>query len=151
MRDKLLFFLWFFGIVCLFLYFLTEVDFNLILSQNHAILSFQRYFQQIGFFQRSLSTFLFISITTNFFFLYIIFLRAAKKRHITKKQIWMLVLFAAIFLNFSYNAFSYDLFNYIFDARIITHYHLNPYMHIPLDFPVDTILLFIHWSHRLFH
>src|SRR5258708_1730548 len=150
MRDKLLFFLWFFGIVCLFLYSYTQVDLNLTLSQNPAILSFQRYFQQIGFFQRPLSTLLFVSITTLLFVLYIIFLRAAKKRHITKKQIWMLVLFAAIFLNFSYNAFSYDLFNYIFDAKIITHYHLNPYMHRALDFPGDPMLLFMHWTHRLY-
>ncbi len=48
----------------------------------------------------------------------------------------------------SYPALSHDLFNYIFDARIITHYHANPYLHSALDFPADPMLRFMHWVHR---
>ena len=150
MKDKILFFLYFFGLICLFLYSYTQVDLNLTLSQNPAVLSFQRYFQQIGFFQRPLSMILFLSILFLLFILYIIFLRNAQAGHINKKQMWILILSAAIILNFSYNAFSYDLFNYIFDAKVITHYHLNPYNYRALDFPSDPMLLFMHWTHRLY-
>lgn len=50
----------------------------------------------------------------------------------------------------SYPALSHDLFNYIFDARIVTHYHANPYLHSALDFPADPMLRFMHWVHRTY-
>lgn len=53
-------------------------------------------------------------------------------------------------LGFSYNAFSYDLFNYIFDAKIVTFYHQNPYFQKALDYPVDPMLSFMHWTHRVY-
>src|SRR5205814_411517 len=53
-------------------------------------------------------------------------------------------------LFFAYNAFSYDLFNYIFDAKIFVHYHQNPYFHKALDFPGDPMLSFMHWTHRTY-
>lgn len=147
---KLLYVLFFFGIICLFFYSYTQVDLNLTLSQNSYILSFQRFSQYIGYFQRPLSTLLFVLIFLLLFILYVIFLRAAGKGHITKRQVWTLIIAAAVILNFSYNAFSYDLFNYIFDAKIITHYHLNPYSYRALNFPDDPMLLFMHWTHRYY-
>lgn len=53
-------------------------------------------------------------------------------------------------LVFSYNAFSYDLFNYIFDAKIATLYGENPYFHKALDYPNDPMLSFMRWTHRLY-
>ena len=50
----------------------------------------------------------------------------------------------------SYPALSHDLFNYIFDARIVTYYHANPYIHRALDFPADPMLRFMHWVHRTY-
>ena len=51
---------------------------------------------------------------------------------------------------FAYNAFSYDLFNYIFDAKILTFYHQLPYFHSALDFPKDPMLNFMRWTHRIY-
>jgi hypothetical protein len=50
----------------------------------------------------------------------------------------------------SYNAFSYDLFNYIFDAKIVTFYNQNHYIHKALDFPGDPMLSFMRWTHRVY-
>jgi hypothetical protein len=61
-----------------------------------------------------------------------------------------LLIITAFILAFSYNAFSYDLFNYIFDAKIITHYQQNPYLHKALDFPNDPMLSFMRWTHRYY-
>lgn len=61
-----------------------------------------------------------------------------------------MILFSALVLAFSYNAFSYDLFNYVFDAKIVTFYKQNPYFHKALDFPQDPMLGFMHWTHRLY-
>lgn len=50
----------------------------------------------------------------------------------------------------SYPALSHDLFNYIFDARILTNYGQNPYLHKALDFPLDPMVRFMHWTHRTY-
>src|SRR5438874_2182664 len=122
MRDKILLTIFFFGVVCLFLYSYTQVDLGLTLSRNPIIVSLQRNFQYVGYFQRPSSTYLFLSILALISILYVIFLRAAKKGHVTKKQFLFLVFTSAVVLNFSYNAFSYDFFNYIFYGKIVTFY-----------------------------
>ncbi len=45
---------------------------------------------------------------------------------------------------------SHDFFNYMFDARIATFYHQNPYLHKALDYPADQWLRFMHWTHRTY-
>jgi hypothetical protein len=56
----------------------------------------------------------------------------------------------ALITLFSYTVFSHDIFNYIFDARIITHYGLNPYQYRALDFPQDDWTRFMQWTHRTY-
>ncbi len=36
----------------------------------------------------------------------------------------------------------------MFDAKILTFYHQNPYLMKALDFPTDPWLRFMHWTHR---
>jgi hypothetical protein len=38
----------------------------------------------------------------------------------------------------------------MFDAKIITHYHQNPYVHKALDYPGDPMLSFMHWTQRVY-
>jgi len=38
----------------------------------------------------------------------------------------------------------------MFDAKIVTHYHANPYIHKALDFPQDPMLAFMHWTQRVY-
>jgi len=72
------------------------------------------------------------------------------ERKLSRKYLWAIILIGAAILFVSYNTFSYDLFNYIFDAKIITHYHQNPYLHKALDFPGDPMLSFMHWTDRVY-
>ena len=137
-------------IVFLFLYSFTQVDLNLTLSQFSLWQITQKFFQQIGYFNRPLSTSFYILIVLLFFLFYFSFLYLASKNKIEKNQIWFLTIISTIILSFSYNAFSYDLFNYIFDAKIITHYGQNPYLHKALDFPTDPMLNFMRWTHRTY-
>ncbi len=139
-----------FATILLFLYSFTQIDLNLTLSQIAIWQTIQRSFQQIGFFQRPLSTALFITILIFLFTSYLWILYLSYKEKISRKTFWTLFLITSAVLVFSYNAFSYDLFNYIFDAKILTHYHLNPYFHKALDFPGDPMLLFMRWTHRLY-
>lgn len=157
---KLLSVLYPFSIVLLFFYSLTQIDLNLFLFKFQAWVNFQKFFQNIGYFQRPLSTYLYIGILFLLFISYLGFLFLVQKsretgsrsagKKVNEKEIWKLVLFTAVLLTFSYNAFSYDLFNYIFDAKIITHYGQNPYLHKALDYPGDPMLNFMHWTHRTY-
>ncbi len=126
------------------------MDLSLTLSEWSVWQVVQKYFQNIGYFQRPLSSVLFIGIVSLLFIFYLLILNAVRKKKISKQVIWFLVISSTIILNFSYNAFSYDLFNYIFDAKIVTFYHQNPYLHRALDFPGDPMLSFMRWTHRLF-
>jgi Gpi18-like mannosyltransferase len=60
------------------------------------------------------------------------------------------LIFASVLALFSYSAFSHDLYNYIFDARIVTKYGQNPYLFKALDFPNDTWVRFMNWTHRTY-
>ena len=137
-------------IVYLFFYSFTQVDLGLTLTEWSIWQVYQAFFQQIGYFQRPLSTALYLFLLSGLFVFYIIFLILAKKNQITKKQLFTIIGIAGVILLFSYNAFSYDLFNYIFDAKIVTHYQQNPYEHRALDYFGEPMLGFMRWTHRLY-
>lgn len=134
----------------LLIYSFTQVDLNLTLSRMSTWQLFQKSLQQIGFFNRPLSTTIFIVLLLLLFFFYFSFLYMAIKRKINIKQVWFLIIGAIVILAFSYNAFSYDLFNYLFDAKILTFYGQNPFLHKPLDFAGDPWLNFMRWTHRIY-
>lgn len=50
-------------------------------------------------------------------------------------------------LFFSYNALSHDVFNYIFNAKMVLVYHVNPHVQVALDFPNDPWIRFMHNTH----
>ena len=137
-------------IIGLFLYSFTQVDLSLTLSRWSVWQVIQKYFQHIGYFQRPLSAFIYVAIILLLYIFYFFFLTKAYSHKISKRQIWFLITSVSIILAFSYNAFSYDLFNYIFDAKIITYYHQSPYIHKALDYLGDPMLSFMHWTHRAY-
>src|SRR5579859_4391082 len=134
----------------LFLYSYTQVDLSLTLSRTSIYQSIEKFFQHIGFYQRPFSAILYGIILLLLFGFYLIFLRWANKKVLSRSYIWMLIIVTTLLVTFSYNAFSYDLFNYIFDAKIITHYHQNPWIHKALDYPGDPMLSFMRWTHRVY-
>jgi hypothetical protein len=134
----------------LFLYSFVQIDLSLTISRVEFLQNIVRSFQQIGYFQRPLSTALYVCILILLFIFYGVFLYLSKKKILQKKYIWVLLGISAVLLTFSYTAFSYDIFNYIFDAKIITHYHQNPYLQKALDYPHDPMLSFMRWTHRVY-
>src|SRR6185437_11810090 len=115
-----------------------------------ALYQIEKQFQYIGYFNRSLSTSLFVILVVLLTGFYIYFLHRFQRKQLSKRFFWSLVGVTAVVLAFSYNALSYDLFNYIFDAKILTHYHLNPYQYMALNFPQDPMLGFMHWTNRTY-
>jgi hypothetical protein len=135
-------------VLALFIYSFTQVDLSLTLSRASIYQVLEKYLQNIGFFQRPLSTLIYVIILSALLLFYIKFLQLAFKKRLDIKTLWKIIVVTAIILAFSYNAFSYDLFNYIFDAKILTHYHLNPYLYRALDFSTDPMLNFMRWTQR---
>lgn len=141
---------WILGFFALFLYSYTQVDLSLTLSQASIFQTVEKGFQYIGYFNRPLSTYLYIGVFTFLFVLYFATLHLVSQERLSRKAVWIIIICGALILTFSYSAFSYDIFNYIFDARIITHYGQNPYIHKALDFPGDPMLSFMRWTHRVY-
>lgn len=64
-----------------------------------------------------------------------------------KKQIMLLLSVILMPLLLSYNALSHDVFNYIFNARMVVEYGANPHAQTALDFPEDNWTRFMHNTH----
>ena len=141
---------WLAAVFGLFLYSFTQIDLGLTLTQISFWQTIQTNFQYIGYFNRPLSTNLFLGMMFLLTLFYLLFLRQGEKGGLKKKLVWRLVFLTAFVLLFSYNAFSHDLFNYIFDAKIVTFYNDNPYQHKALDYHDDPMLGFMHWTHRTY-
>lgn len=137
------------SVIALFLYSYTQVDLNLTLSRASIVQSLQKSFQYIGFYNRPLSTFVYIGIITLFYLLYFQVLSLVKNKRIDRNKIWKIIYILVVVLIFSYPAFlSYDFFNYMFTAKTILVYHKNPYETIPLMFAgIDPWLNFMRWTH----
>ena len=131
------------------IYSYTQIDLNLTLSANTTYQALQKILIDVGYYQRYLSGVIFLSLLILTFVWYIFLLRFVEQKRLTQKQIWICVIITA-FLIFAYPAFSHDIFNYMFDARIVTKYHLDPHFFKALDFANDPWVRFMHWTHRYF-
>ncbi|MCX7996246.1 MAG: hypothetical protein N2691_00600 [Patescibacteria group bacterium] len=107
--------------------------------------TFRNAIVQIGYHKRQLSWFLYATGIIALFLFHWWAVQHAKKLDPVR-----IAVIAAIVLTFSYPLLSHDLFNYMFDAKILTYYHQNPYLHRALDYPDDTWLRFMHWVHRTY-
>ncbi len=149
-RESIIFSLYLLLFIVFLLYSFTQIDLGLALSRNESLQQIVRSFQQIGYFQRPTATMYYLILLAVFYMLYGISLYYVRKKKLQKKMIWHCIVAAAVIFTFSYTAFSHDIFNYMFDARILTHYYENPYLHKALDYPNDPMLGFMHWTHRTF-
>jgi hypothetical protein len=147
-RGRILAFIYGIFALFFFLYSYTQVDLGLTLSRVSIWQSIQKIFQHIGYFNRPLSTGIFLGLVTVFFLLYGIVLSGIRKKQITGKDLWIIIGVVTLITCFSYPAFSYDFFNYLFTAKTVLLYHKNPYIVTPLQFTgVEPWLSFMHWTH----
>ncbi len=119
------------------------IDPNLSLMSNEYWVLFRDPMVQLGYHQRTYSWYLYLALLVGLYLFHFFFLRHYKKYN----PLRLAFLIGGI-LFFSYPFLSHDFFNYIFDAKILTYYGENPYLHKPLDYPNDEWLRFMHWTHR---
>lgn len=134
--------------ICLFLFSFTQVDLSLTMSQASFVQSIQKGFQYVGFYQRPVATAWFVGLLVVWYALYAWILMLAWRGKLSAARLWQSVAAMVVILLFSYPAFSYDIFNYMFTAKTVLLYHKNPYLVTPLQFVgVEPWLSFMRWTH----
>lgn len=124
------------------------VDLNLTLSKNPFILGFVNSMQQIGYYHRNSASLIYLLLIIFSFSFFILNLWFFYRSKIGLSYLKFSVVLNTLILLLAYPFLSSDLFNYLFDAKIILKYHASPYSHRPLDFPQDDWLRFMRWIHR---
>lgn len=130
-------------IIFLTIYSYALVDPNITFINHPLWTHFRNFMVILGYYHRLTSALIFIFLITGLFVLHLL---------IGQTQINPLKIACAIGLVtlFSYPFLSHDFFNYLFDAKILTFYHKNPYFFKALDFSTDSWLRFMHWTHRTY-
>jgi len=137
---------WYFVILTLFsIYSYALVDPNFTLVNSPIWDFFRNQMVILGYYQRDLSSFIYIAFVLILFYFHFYFLKRGKLLNIFKISFGIVLI-----LLISYPFLSHDFFNYMFDAKIFTLYGQNPYLHKALDYPADTWLRFMHWTHRTY-
>lgn len=124
------------------------VDLNLTISQNPVVLDFVAFMQQLGYYNRPQATLIYLALLTLAFAFFVLNLWLFYKSKIGLKYLAISTVANTAVLIFAYPFLSSDLFNYLFDAKIITHYQASPYTNRPMDFAGDEWLRFMRWTHR---
>ncbi len=104
--------------------------------------------QQIGYFNRPQASLIYILFIVFAFTLFLCNLWLFFSNKIGLTYLKYSSISNVIILIFAYPFLSSDIFNYIFDAKILVTYNLNPYTHKALDFPSDDWIRFMRWTHR---
>lgn len=124
------------------------VDLNLTISQNPIVIQFVRNMQQLGYFNRPTATLIYLFFIIFSFSFFVLNLRLFYRLRVGLRYLWLSTIAVTLILIFAYPFLSSDLFNYLFDAKILLNYHASPYTHRPLDFSQDEWLRFMRWIHR---
>ena len=126
----------------------SYVDLNLTISQNPLIVNFINSMQRLGYFHRPQATLIYLIFLILTFLLFIFNLWFFYREKVGVRYLKLSVITSTLILIFAYPFLSSDLFNYLFDAKIILNYHVSPYTHKPQDFIGDDWLRFMRWVHR---
>lgn len=125
------------------IYSYALIDPNLTLINHPLWIAFRDPMVNLGYNMRQTSANIYIALLVILYLSHLYFVKEYKKLHPFR-----LSLIIGTLLLLSYPLFSHDLFNYIFDAKILTFYGKNPYQYMPGDFYQDEWLRFMHWTDR---
>lgn len=126
----------------------SQVDLNLTLARNSLYLSFQERMTELGYFLRPFATVIFVFLTLGFYFFYVILMKEIiHKREEIHSYWWKRIFVLGFILWLAYPAFSHDIFNYLFNAKMVWVYHRNPHVDVAATFVYDVWLRFMHNVH----
>lgn len=128
-----------------FLYSYVLIDPNITFFNSPVWSRFLEAVLQIGYYQRKLSWQIYLILISCLTIFHLYFINQYKKYDPLK-----IGLMIAVILCLSYPFISHDFLKYMFDAKILTQYHQNPYLMRPLDFSYDPWLRFLQWIEQPF-
>lgn len=125
----------------IFSYALTDP--NLVLLTWQPYWQFQQWMWHTFFVDAPLMTEIFTILFFSLFAVYALLAKKLPSMPVSRKSI---VVYALLILPLvlSYNALSHDVFNYIFNAKMILVYHVDPYQKMPFEVGDDPWLRFMH-------
>jgi len=143
-----LWFGYFFILVLFGVWSYSLTDPNLVISQWQPYWQFQQWMWIHFFEDRTLLTRSFGGLVVALFLVYGLILRqlSLEPTRIPSKHYWWWIALV-IPLVLSYNALSHDVFNYMFNAKMVTSLQANPHLQVALDFPNQEWLRFMHNTH----
>lgn len=145
MKKKLVMILYTIVLMALVLYSFFLIDPNITFFNNPLWSRFLEFVLQIGYYQRNLSWQIYVILIGLLTAFHIFFIRKYKQFNAVK-----IAFLIACLLMVSYPFLSHDFLKYMFDARILTYYHQNPYLMRPVDFSYDPWLRFMQWIEQPF-
>lgn len=126
-------------------------DPNLVFTSNELYWQFQSFMWRTFFsnerLQATLYSLLVISLSIAWVWLAHDLKTLHKKGQLTMKRGFLVLMLASLPLIFSYNALSHDVFNYMFNAKMVIEYGKDPHVFTALDFPNDLWTRFMHNTH----
>ncbi len=123
-------------------------DPNLIISNWEPYWNWQKWMWSTFFLHADLLTRTFVVLGSGLFVGYGLLLRhlAQHPKPVqSHHRWWWLLVIIPLFV--SYNALSHDVFNYLFNAKMVAIYEANPHVKVALEFPLDDWLRFMHNTH----
>lgn len=138
--------IWIIISLAIFVYSYGFVDLNLTLSSKPLLFNFVSSVQQLVYFNRQLSLKIFIGLVCSLIVLYLVTLRYFARRPQAHFP-WKTIIALGLILSLAYPMLSSDVFKYLFSAKEILVYHVNPYIYPPNTFEADTWIRFMRWVH----
>ncbi|PIY80935.1 MAG: hypothetical protein COY80_00270 [Candidatus Pacebacteria bacterium CG_4_10_14_0_8_um_filter_42_14] len=124
-------------------------DPNLVLTSFEPYLHFQNNIWHFATEYRQVFSYMYVGIIAWLFLSYFWLVKWLRQNKISlpfkKLILWFLILMLPLF--FSYNALSHDVFNYLFNAKMVVLYNANPHIKVALDFAQDDWTRFMHNTH----
>lgn len=124
-------------------------DTNLVLTTNSVYWTFQQWLWHNLLPKTELITYIYILLTILLFLSFFGILKILKDKEIFFKEIVLLLAITWLPFFLSHNALSHDIYNYIFNAKIVLEYQGNPHASSAGDYSGDLWLRFMHNTHTL--
>ncbi len=124
-------------------------DPNLVLSSNPVYWQAQQWFWRTWFDNPVLQAQWFAGLMVVIWLSYAFFARSlwGVREKITGKMLVIVVALFLLPLLFAYNALSHDIFNYMFNAKMVVEFGADPHVKTALDFAYDPWTRFMHNTH----
>ncbi len=137
-----------FLIFAVFSFVLTDP--NLFLLKADWFVNFQLYLWQNFLPLQTWRTGFFVVLVLLLFCNYILIIKNWPKLELnSRRDFWLFLAALSLPLILSYNALSYDLFNYIFNAKMVIEFGANPHLRTALEFADEPMLRFMNNVHTV--